>query len=80
MRKLRCLCLTITISIIYKQKGYASNKINGGHLKEDKMSISRQDKIRGSLLGGAIGDALGYPVEFMSYSQIKSKFGENGIT
>lgn len=44
------------------------------------MSISRQDKIRGSLLGGAIGDALGYPVEFMSYSQIKSKFGENGIT
>lgn len=55
-------------------------KLNGGHLKEDKMSISRQDKIRGSLLGGAIGDALGYPVEFMSYSQIKSKFGENGIT
>ena len=44
------------------------------------MSISRQDKIRGSLLGGAIGDALGYPVEFMSYSQIKSKYGEEGIT
>lgn len=31
------------------------------------MSISRQDKTRGSLLGGAIGDALGYPVEFMSF-------------
>lgn len=44
------------------------------------MSISRQDKTRGSLLGGAIGDALGYPVEFMSYSQIKSKYGEKGIT
>lgn len=44
------------------------------------MSISRQDKTRGSLLGGAIGDALGYPVEFMSYSQIKSKYGEEGIT
>lgn len=44
------------------------------------MSISRQDKTRGSLLGGAIGDALGYPVEFMSYSQIKSKYGEDGIT
>ena len=25
-----------------------------------------QDKIRGSLIGGAVGDALGYPVEFMS--------------
>ena len=23
-----------------------------------------QDRIRGSLIGGAIGDALGYPVEF----------------
>ncbi len=41
--------------------------------------ISRQNRIRGSLLGGAIGDALGYPVEFMSCAQIKSKFGEKGI-
>lgn len=24
-----------------------------------------KDRIRGSLIGGAIGDALGYPVEFM---------------
>ena len=24
------------------------------------------DKIRGSLVGGAVGDALGYPVEFIS--------------
>lgn len=24
------------------------------------------DKIRGSLFGGAVGDALGYPVEFAS--------------
>ena len=38
------------------------------------------DKIRGSLIGGAVGDALGYPVEFASYSNIKSMFGENGIT
>ena len=26
---------------------------------------SLQDRIRGSLIGGAIGDALGYPVEFI---------------
>ena len=25
-----------------------------------------QDRIRGSLIGGAIGDALGYPIEFMN--------------
>lgn len=39
-----------------------------------------QDRIRGSLIGGAIGDALGYPVEFMSLQAIKRKYGESGIT
>ncbi len=38
-----------------------------------------QDKIRGSLIGGAVGDALGYPVEFMSLQAIKRKYGEKGI-
>ena len=35
--------------------------------------------IKGSLVGGAIGDALGYPVEFMSYSSIIIQYGEEGI-
>ena len=40
-----------------------------------------QDKIRGSLIGGAIGDALGYPVEFIkTYKGIQEKYGERGIT
>lgn len=40
-----------------------------------------QDKCRGSLIGGAIGDALGYPVEFVnSFEEIKAKYGEEGIT
>ncbi len=39
------------------------------------------DKVRGSLIGGAVGDALGYPVEFIySYMDIKKRYGENGIT
>lgn len=38
------------------------------------------DKYRGCLLGGAVGDALGYPVEFMSASRIREKYGEDGIT
>lgn len=38
------------------------------------------DKIRGSLIGGAAGDALGYPVEFMSLAEIKREFGDGGIT
>ena len=38
------------------------------------------DKIRGSLIGGAVGDALGYAVEFMDEGYIFSKYGEDGIT
>lgn len=40
-----------------------------------------QDKCRGSLAGGAIGDAFGYPVEFVnSFEEIRAKYGEDGIT
>ena len=39
-----------------------------------------QDKCRGSLVGGAVGDALGYEVEFMSLSSIIKRFGAKGIT
>ena len=40
-----------------------------------------QDRIRGSLVGGAIGDALGYPVEFIySFEEIQARYGERGIT
>lgn len=40
-----------------------------------------QNKCRGSLVGGAIGDALGYPVEFIfSFEEIQAKYGEDGIT
>ena len=38
------------------------------------------DKFRGCMVGGAVGDALGYPVEFMSYKQIQNVFGPEGIT
>lgn len=41
---------------------------------------NKKDLFIGSLLGGAIGDALGYTVEFMTLDEIKSKFGHNGIT
>lgn len=39
-----------------------------------------QNKCRGSLIGGAVGDALGYAVEFSSLNEIRKKYGENGIT
>lgn len=34
----------------------------------------------GCLIGGAIGDAWGAPVEFMKLNQIKKLFGEDGLT
>lgn len=34
----------------------------------------------GCLLGGAVGDALGAPVEFMSRAEILRRFGPEGIT
>ncbi len=36
--------------------------------------------IKGCIAGGAIGDALGYPVEFLGIEEIKRKYGEDGIT
>ena len=38
------------------------------------------DKYEGCLLGGATGDALGYPVEFISASLIKEYLGDSGVT
>lgn len=37
------------------------------------------DTYRGCLLGGAAGDALGYPIEFLSAEEIESKYGPSGI-
>ncbi|MFJ8043483.1 ADP-ribosylglycohydrolase family protein [Kitasatospora sp. NPDC096147] len=37
-------------------------------------------RVRGCLLGGAIGDALGYPVEALSLADIRARYGPSGIT
>lgn len=38
-----------------------------------------RDRYQGCLLGGAVGDALGAPVEFMRRAEILRVFGPNGI-
>lgn len=38
------------------------------------------DKYRGCLIGGAVGDALGYQVEFLDENDIFNTYGKNGIT
>ena len=43
-------------------------------------NCNQLDLVRGSLIGGAAGDALGYAVEFSSYRSIISQYGAQGIT
>jgi ADP-ribosylglycohydrolase len=37
-------------------------------------------RVRGCLLGGALGDALGYPIEFSTLDRIRAANGERGVT
>ncbi|MEU9169575.1 ADP-ribosylglycohydrolase family protein [Streptomyces sp. NPDC048420] len=39
-----------------------------------------RSRVRGCLLGGAIGDALGYPVEFLPIGRIREAYGPHGVT
>lgn len=43
------------------------------------MTDMLKDKVRGSLMAGAAGDALGYKVEFWSRKAILKQYGERGI-
>lgn len=44
-----------------------------------RNGAARRARVRGSLLGGAIGDALGNPVEFLSLAGIRRAYGEDGV-
>jgi ADP-ribosylglycohydrolase len=41
--------------------------------------FDKKNVYQGCLMGGAIGDALGAPIEFLSIDQIQNKYGVNGI-
>ena len=43
------------------------------------MQMDRLERIRGCLLGGAAGDALGYEVEFITREEINGRYGPGGI-
>ena len=45
----------------------------------DLTKRAEKNRIRGSLLGGAAGDALGYAVEFLGEREIFGKYGREGI-
>jgi ADP-ribosylglycohydrolase len=41
--------------------------------------VGRSARIAGCLLGGAVGDMLGAPIEFMSLTEIRERFGAAGL-
>lgn len=43
-------------------------------------NLDEKNRIRGTLLGGAAGDALGYAIEFSNETTIFAKYGSAGIT
>ena len=45
-----------------------------------KLTPHAKDQVFGCMVGGAVGDALGYAVEFSSYGSIVKQYGEKGIT
>ena len=47
---------------------------------DDEKGLIAKDRIYGCMVGGAIGDALGYAVEFEHWPYIERKYGPRGIT
>lgn len=41
--------------------------------------MEKKSRFEGCLIGGAVGDALGWPVEFLKLDEIKKRFGDKGI-
>ena len=48
--------------------------------ENSKLTPHAKDQVLGCMVGGAVGDALGYAVEFTSYDSIVGKYGAKGIT
>ncbi len=47
--------------------------------KNERQTPLVLDRIRGCMVGGAVGDAVGYAVEFKSWAEIQRRYGEGGI-
>lgn len=41
--------------------------------------MEKKSRFEGCLIGGAVGDALGWPVEFLKLDEIKKKFGDHSV-
>lgn len=48
-------------------------------MADHKSIDALQDRVRGSLIGGAVGDALGYAIEFYNETALFTTYGRQGI-
>ncbi|MBR5398932.1 MAG: ADP-ribosylglycohydrolase family protein [Bacteroidales bacterium] len=58
------------------------DRINNIESADDNLKLKElhKDRALGCMVGGAVGDALGYAVEFKQWLEIERKFGPRGIT
>lgn len=63
-----------------EQIDFIAQFINTGKSYKEDKAQRVIDSIRGCLMAGAAGDALGYEVEFMFRKKILARYGEQGIT
>ena len=61
------------------RKGAIETRDQEKYVYSFKRLADRADRFRGCLLGGAVGDALGAPVEFTDRPAILKRFGPDGI-
>ena len=55
------------------------DNLNKTYIEENDYIDRKINYYKGCLLGGALGDALGYPIEFDSIAKIKQTYGERGL-
>lgn len=75
----------LSFQSIYFLRGEAFADVNAVVVPMEKGELNESanwllDKYRGCMIGGAVGDALGYTVDFMHEEAIKRRYGKNGIT
>lgn len=68
-----------TIPDTRQQEEFIRKYVNGLERRDKEQKHRIHDCVRGSLMAGAAGDALGYPVKYLSRKSIISRYGNNGI-
>ena len=63
------------ITYVAYEKPYVDGPVNLRYMPETVRSLARA-----CLLGGAIGDAMGAPIEFLTLAEMRQRYGAMGVT